>query len=127
MSAPTDLDRTFAALSDRTRRSIVELLRERPYRAGELARALRSSPAGLSRHLRVLRQSRLVEERVLEDDARVRVYALRRAPFDALRTWLEEVEAFWTGQLASFKEHAERTRPRPGASEGGRRKRGARK
>jgi len=36
------------------------------------------------------------------------VYRLRRSPFSALRSWLEDVEEFWGDQLASFKEHAER-------------------
>ena len=104
------LDRTFAALADPTRRAAVELLRGGPLRAGELANELGSTPAGLSRHLRVLRESGLVVEEIAEDDARVRVYRLERDRFDALRTWVEDVEAFWTGQLASFKAHAEKTR-----------------
>lgn len=105
-----DLDRTLSALADRTRRSIVELLREQPRRAGELARELDLNPAGLSRHLRVLRQSQLVEEESPEEDARVRVYRLRREPFAGLQSWVEDVQSFWEGQLTSFKEHAERTR-----------------
>ncbi len=109
-----DLDRTFAALADPTRRAAVELLRGGPRRAGELAEELGSTPAGLSRHLRVLRESGLVVEEVLEEDARVRVYRLERERFDALRTWVEDVETFWTGQLASFKAYAERTRSRKG-------------
>jgi DNA-binding transcriptional ArsR family regulator len=107
-----DLDRTLSALADRTRRSIVELLRDQPRRAGELARELDLNPAGLSRHLRVLRQSRLVEEESPDEDARVRVYRLRREPFAGLQSWVEDVQSFWEGQLASFKEHAERTRGR---------------
>ena len=106
------LDRTFAALADPTRRAAVELLRGGPLRAGELANELGSTPAGLSRHLKVLRESGLVVEEIAEEDARVRVYRLERDRFDALRTWVEDVEAFWTGQLASFKAHAERTRGR---------------
>jgi DNA-binding transcriptional ArsR family regulator len=106
------LDRTFAALADPTRRAAIELLRGGPLRAGELADELGSTPAGLSRHLKVLRESGLVVEEVSEKDARVRVYRLERERFDALRTWVEDVEAFWTGQLASFKAHAERTRGR---------------
>ncbi len=101
------LDGTFAALADRTRREVVDLLRDEPQRAGDLARALDVSPAGLSRHLRVLRRSGLVEEQSLPDDARVRMYRLRREPFDELRAWVEDVERFWDGQLASFKAHAE--------------------
>ena len=90
----------------------MKLLRDGPRRAGELALALAESPAGLSRHLRVLRESGLVAEQVLEDDARVRVYTLEPARFQAVRAWIEDVETFWTEQLASFKAHAERTRGR---------------
>lgn len=68
-----------------------------------------SAPA-MSRHLRVLRKTGLVEEESLGDDARVRVYTLRKEPFRLLRRWLEHVEAFWALELPSFKEHAGRTR-----------------
>lgn len=102
----------MTALADRTRRGIVELLREEPLRAGDIAHALDVTPAGLSRHLRVLRRSGLVEEEILAEDARVRIYRLRREPFDELRDWVDDVEAFWDDQLASFKAHAERTRGR---------------
>jgi DNA-binding transcriptional ArsR family regulator len=108
------LDRAFSALADPTRRAAVEVLRRGPCRAGELAEALGSTPAGLSRHLRVLRESGLVGEEVLEEDGRVRLLHLEREPFDAVRGWVEDVETFWTGQLASFKAHAERTRGKRG-------------
>lgn len=106
------LDATLAALADPTRRRVVELLRERPRRAGELARAVRASPPALSRHLRVLRTHGLVEEAPGADDARVRVYRLRPGPLRDLRTWLQEVEDFWSDQLASFRAHAGSRRPR---------------
>lgn len=61
----------------------------------------------MSRHLRVLRTSGLIEEDRVEDDARVRVYRLRPEPFRNLQEWLEEVESFWTDQLGAFKAHAE--------------------
>jgi DNA-binding transcriptional ArsR family regulator len=113
MHTPADrLSTTFAALADPTRRAVVTMLRERPRRAGELADELGTTPAGLSRHLRVLRESGLVAEAIDDEDARVRVLRLERAQFEALREWVEEVETFWTGQLASFKAHAERTRGR---------------
>jgi len=44
----------------------------------------------------------------------VRVLRLEREPFDALRSWVEDVEAFWGDQLASFKDHAEKTRGKRG-------------
>ena len=112
MSAAPDLDRTLASLADPTRRGVIDLLRRRPRRAGELAQALQMSPPAMSRHLRELRRSGLVEEHGEEHDARVRVYRLRPEPFAELKQWIEQVEAFWGDELASFKEHAERTRSR---------------
>lgn len=106
------VDRTLAALADPTRRGVIDLLHERPRRAGELAEALAISAPALSRHLRVLRQSGLVAEDSAPDDARVRIYRLEPAPFAGLRRWLDEVESFWAGELAAFKRHAERTRGR---------------
>lgn len=107
----TQLDRTLSALADPTRRKIVDHLRQKPRRAGELATRIRVSPPALSRHLRVLRKNGLIEEQRGEEDARVRVYRLRQKPFRDLNGWLAEIEAIWTHQLSAFKEHAETTRP----------------
>lgn len=103
-----DVDRTLAALADPTRRAVIDLLRRRPRRAGELSDALGISPPALSRHLRVLRKSGVITDDEVEDDARVRLYRLQPEPFSVLRGWLDEVEGFWAGQLAAFKAHAER-------------------
>jgi DNA-binding transcriptional ArsR family regulator len=108
MVQASSLDRTLAALADPTRRGVVDLLRRKPRRAGELAEALAMSPPAMSRHLRVLRKAGLVEEGDAQEDMRVRVYRLRRKPFAALRHWAEDVEAFWGEQLAAFKAHVER-------------------
>lgn len=107
-----DLDQTFAALADPTRRAVIALLREKPLRSSDVAAALETSRPAMSRHLGVLRRAGLVEEETLEDDARGRVYQLCRQPFSELRTWLDEVEAFWEDQLQAFKAHAERKAPR---------------
>src|SRR2546421_5700044 len=111
MTSDLDLDITVAALADPTRRRVIELLRERPRRAGELAADCAMSGPAMSRHLRVLRASGLVEveEERIEQDARLRVYRLRSEPFLALQAWLDQVQAFWTDQLDAFKAHIERT------------------
>jgi DNA-binding transcriptional ArsR family regulator len=108
------LDLTFTALSDPTRRGVIDLLRREPRRATDLADELGASKPAMSRHLRVLRSSGLVETSPSDDDAdaRVRLYRLRAEAFSQLRGWLEEVEQFWTLQLGSFKDHVERTRGR---------------
>jgi len=103
----SELNATFSALADRNRRAVVDLLKEQPRRAGEIAAALSMTPPALSRHLRLLRRSGLIYEQGVEEDARVRIYRLRKEPFDELRVWLGEVESFWTGELAAFRDHVE--------------------
>ena len=103
-----NLDRTLAALADPHRRRVVDLLRERPRRAGEIADLVGLSPPAMSRHLKALRQSGLIEDSHPAFDARVRVYRLRPQPMAELKRWLEETEQLWTVQLAAFKEHLER-------------------
>jgi DNA-binding transcriptional ArsR family regulator len=104
----SSLDRTLIALADPTRRHVVNLLRRGPRSAGELALASNMSAPAMSRHLRVLRRTELVEERGAEHDARLRIYRLRRQPFAELLAWLEDIEAFWKDELDAFKAHAER-------------------
>ncbi len=102
------IDLILAALADPVRRRSVELLAERPRRAGELAEALGVSAPVMSRHLRVLRSAELVEEEHPPFDARVRVYSLRAASIAGLKAWLADAEAGWTQQLSAFKDHVER-------------------
>ncbi len=102
MAVAYDLDRTLSALADPTRRRVVDLLRERPRRAGEIAQTFGMSRPAMSRHLRVLRTNGLVEEKRDAGDARARVYQLRPEPIDELSTWIGEVQRFWDDQLESF-------------------------
>lgn len=102
-----NIDTTLSALADPTRRQVIDLLKVKPYRAGELANQFGISNPAMSRHLRVLRQSGLIEERRDERDNRARVFQLRAAPFDEMQQWLETVEGFWNDQLQDFKAQAE--------------------
>jgi DNA-binding transcriptional ArsR family regulator len=109
-AARLSIDKTFAALADPHRRHAVELLGKRPLRAGELADALGLAAPAMSRHLRQLKQSGLVEETHPEFDARVRIYALKAGAMTELKRWLAETEAMWTTQLSAFKTHVEKKR-----------------
>jgi DNA-binding transcriptional ArsR family regulator len=102
------LDRTLAALADPYRRRAIDLLRERPHRAGELAQAMSLSFPAMSRHLKTLRTSGLVDEARDEFDSRVRIYRLRPESMAALRSWLSETDALWSRQLAAFKAHLQK-------------------
>jgi DNA-binding transcriptional ArsR family regulator len=108
VSARRSIDRTFAALADPYRRRTIELLGQRPRRAGELAEALKLPAPAMSRHLRALKQGGLVEETHPEFDARVRIYALKDGAMADLKKWVADTERLWSDQLAAFKAHVEK-------------------
>ncbi len=110
MSAKRNVDATLAALADPARRRVVELLGQSPRRAGELADALDLPAPAMSRHLRTLKESGLVEESHPEFDARVRIYALKDGAMADLKKWLAETERMWAVQLNAFKAHVEKKR-----------------
>jgi DNA-binding transcriptional ArsR family regulator len=101
----TELAPLITALADPTRRRIVQLLRDRPHRAGELAAASGTSAPAMSRHLRVLLRAGVVADERPADDARARVFWLRPESMDPLRDWLDELQAAGDQQLASFKRY----------------------
>ncbi len=103
-----ELSATLAALADPARRAIVEHLAQRPARPSELAEALELSRPAVSRHLRILRQAELIAQEIGEEDGRARPIALLREPLAQVHDWLDEVEAFWGEQLASFQAYAEK-------------------
>lgn len=107
MSKPRPVDEVLAALADPVRRRVVELLGERPHRAGELAAALAVPAPAMSRHLRTLKRSGLVQETHPDFDARVRVYTLKSGAMGDLKAWLERTEQLWADQLLAFKAHVE--------------------
>lgn len=110
MSAKRNVDSTLAALADPARRRVVELLGERPRRAGDLADALKLPAPAMSRHLRALKQSGLVEETHPEFDARVRIYTLKEGAMNELKKWIADTERLWMDQLSAFKAHIEKKR-----------------
>ena len=101
----------FDVLADPTRRRVVELLAHGPCRAGELATECGVSPQAMSNHLRVLLAAGIVADGRLAEDARARVFRLRPQSLTALQAWLDQLQAEWRVQLASFKHHVEE-RPR---------------
>jgi DNA-binding transcriptional ArsR family regulator len=97
----------LAALADPTRRRIVELLAEGEWSAGELASQFDTSRPGISRHLRVLREHRLVNVR---DDGRRRVYSLDPEPLAELDEWLQRYRVFWANRLDALDTEIRRLR-----------------
>jgi DNA-binding transcriptional ArsR family regulator len=103
----TEVAVVFGALADPARRQVVQLLGAAPRRAGELAAAVGMSAPAMSRHLRVLLQAGIVADERTAQDARLRYFRLRPQSMTALQAWLDQLQAHWDEQLASFKRHAE--------------------
>ena len=82
----------FHALSDPTRRRLLEELMGGARPAGKLAGTFSSSRPAVARHLRVLRDAGLVRTRA---HGRERVYALDARPLKAIARWVGRYEAFW--------------------------------
>src|SRR5689334_3285503 len=93
---------TWVALADPHRRTVLELLRERPRPVGELVERLRLTQPGTSKHLRVLREAGLVSVR---QEGQRRVYALRPAPMAELDAWLAPYRQLWTDRLDALERH----------------------
>ncbi len=90
------MDTVLQALADPSRRALLEILRDHPASAGELAEALPIARPGVSRHLRVMRDAGLVEVR---RDAQRRIYSLRPEAFVEVDEWLASYRALWSNRL----------------------------
>jgi DNA-binding transcriptional ArsR family regulator len=93
---------TFDVVAEPTRREILDLLREKPRPVGELVDLLGLSQPGVSKHLRVLREAKLVRVR---RDAQRRWYEVDPRPLDEIDKWLEPYRAFWGDRLDALERH----------------------
>jgi DNA-binding transcriptional ArsR family regulator len=90
------MEAVLQALADGSRRTMLQILREHPATAGELAEALPIARPGVSRHLRVLREAGLVDVR---QDAQRRIYSLRPEALIEVDDWLGEYRVLWQNRL----------------------------
>jgi DNA-binding transcriptional ArsR family regulator len=92
----------FGAVAEPSRRQILDLLREGTRSVGELVERTGLSQPGVSKHLRVLRESGLVTVR---RDAQRRLYDIDPAPLAELDRWLEPYRALWENRLDALGRH----------------------
>jgi DNA-binding transcriptional ArsR family regulator len=92
----------FGAVAEPSRRQILDLLREGTRSVGELVERTGLSQPGVSKHLRVLRESGLVTVR---RDAQRRLYDIDPAPLAELDRWLEPYRALWERRLDALGRH----------------------
>lgn len=94
----------YRAIADPTRRAILDRLRAGPAPVNALAADFSTSRPAISKHLRVLRESRLVTERRV---GRERLYQLDPIPLQRVAGWLEGYRSFWHRSLTNLKRYLE--------------------
>ncbi len=99
-----DLDQTFAALSDGTRRAIIARLALGETSLSDLADPFEMSQTAVSKHVRVLSDAGLVS---VIKRGRTRYCTLEAAPMKAATDWLETYQRFWTGNFDALARHIE--------------------
>ena len=87
---------TFTALSDPTRRQIIESLALGESSFGDLADQFEMSRPAVSQHLKVLREAGIVSSRA---DAQRRIYRLNDDSLDEIEAWLHRVRQYWNQRL----------------------------
>lgn len=103
LSVPT-LDRTFAALSDPTRRAIVARLAAGEASVSEVAEPFAMSLPAVSKHLRVLEEAGLLARR---KEGRVHRIRLVAEPLREAAAWITAYREFWEGRLDALAEYLE--------------------
>ena len=94
----------FRAIADPTRRAILDRLRGGRVAVNALAAEFEQSRPAISKHLRVLREARLVHETRV---GRERLYELDPAPLQRISGWIEGYRAFWATSLGNLKRRLE--------------------
>ena len=95
-----DLDDTFIALADDTRRQILKRLASGDARVTEVAEPFKISLNSVSKHIRILERAGLVSRRVAGRD---HFLSLERKPFDELTEWMLKTRDFWTARLDALE------------------------
>jgi DNA-binding transcriptional ArsR family regulator len=91
----------FLALSDPTRRKIIEMLGKEELSSGEIASQFNSSPPAISQHLKILKEAEVVVVRI---DAQRRLYSLREHGLDEIDQWVKKVNSFWSQRLDKLEQ-----------------------
>jgi DNA-binding transcriptional ArsR family regulator len=97
-----ELDQTFNALADPTRRAILVRLSRGEATVGELARPFAISLPAISRHLKVLEEAALISN---EREGKHRRCRLRPENLASAQQWLEFHQRFWGGSFERLASH----------------------
>lgn len=101
-----NLDATFSALSDPTRRAILARLANGEAQVTELAEPFGMSLPAVSKHLKVLEKAQLITR---HKDGRIHRFTVNPSPIDSAKSWIETYQRFWEQQLDSLADYLEKT------------------
>ncbi len=90
----------FNAIADPTRRAILDHLRAGELGAGEIAERFAVSRPAIARHVRVLKNAGLLQER---REAQKRFYSLEPSGLREIDRWLENYRLYWAARLTNLK------------------------
>lgn len=110
MSGTDSLSRTFAALADPTRRTMLSRLANGAATVGELASPFDMSFAAISKHLRVLEGAGLVSR---GRDAQYRPATLDAKPLAAASAWIGDYQRFWNDSFDALAGYLDTSSDRP--------------
>jgi DNA-binding transcriptional ArsR family regulator len=105
---PQNLDATFGALADPTRRAILVRLSTGPRTISELASGFDMTLPAVSKHVRVLEHAGLAS---LERHGRARRATLSSAPMRGALEWIERYRRFWESELDQLAVYLESQEP----------------
>ncbi|UVI30427.1 ArsR/SmtB family transcription factor [Paenibacillus spongiae] len=91
-----NLDRVFHALSDPTRREMVQMLTEHEHTVTELAAPFKMSLQSASKHIKVLEEARLLQRTV---QGRIHICRLNPGSLAAASAWLRFYEQQWSNHF----------------------------
>lgn len=106
---PDEMDAVWKALSDPTRREILDLLRQGPRTTTEIVEAFpHLTRFGVMKHINVLRAAGLIDTR---EEGRQRVNSLNAVPIRQIyERWVSRYEELWANKLLRLKEDVEKGR-----------------
>lgn len=105
------LDNVFKALSDPTRRAIVQRLSNRPASVVDLASNFPMSLPAVSKHLKVLENAGLIRR---TREGRTHWISLNPMPLKDAEAWVSQYRAFWEGSLDQLESYIRSTKPQDG-------------
>ena len=102
---PYKIDDIFSALADSNRRNMLVILAGESRNVNNIAEHFKISRPAVSRHLKILRKSKLVS---VKKEGRERYFSINPKPMNEVFNWLKFYEKFWNEKLVSLKQYLEK-------------------